>query len=189
MLDADEGGEPRSNSSLKRPVVSQPSSEASTMFLSSWAPMTLPEGAPRWPLAGTAVAPRRWRRIRQRVARFVRAARGFCLFSMVSFLCLFGRQCLVGLDLSRGELLHIHASGGLRPVGDELRACFRFSGGASSGGCVLWRYRASGKPLRGGARQHRPAMHPAPTRRPFVRRSSRTGLASSSLGPKFQPSA
>jgi hypothetical protein len=41
-----------SNSALKRPVVSQPSRLASTMFLSSWAPMTLPEG-------GTTEAPGR----------------------------------------------------------------------------------------------------------------------------------
>jgi len=33
-----------SKASLKRPVVSQPSSEASTMFWSSAAPITLPEG-------------------------------------------------------------------------------------------------------------------------------------------------
>ena len=33
-----------SNSSLKRPVVSQPSSDASTMIFSSSAPITLPEG-------------------------------------------------------------------------------------------------------------------------------------------------
>ena len=39
-----------SNASLKRPVVSQPSSEASTMRCSSGAPITLPD-------AGTVVSP------------------------------------------------------------------------------------------------------------------------------------
>src|SRR5688500_12051120 len=39
-----------SNASLKRPVVSQPSREASTMFCSSGAPITLPEGGTvDWP--------------------------------------------------------------------------------------------------------------------------------------------
>ena len=33
-----------SKAALKRPVVSQASSEASTIFFSSWAPNTLPEG-------------------------------------------------------------------------------------------------------------------------------------------------
>ena len=129
-----------SNSVLKRPVVSQPSIEASTMSLSSCAPMTLPDG-------GTAEAPGRkgwgaramaaysstsWAICARRARVFVFSIDGFNFESIVGS-GVSGPRCVRACRRLRGAVLTSRRSAS-GPRANAAR-------GASSGGCALWKYR------------------------------------------------
>ena len=138
-----------SKSSLKRPVVSQPSSEASTMFLSSSAPMTFARGRHHGSArAETAAEPRRWRRILRRAWRSGAQGLGSCCSSH-GCACHWCFMILVGLSVLCDMVLRSGASVNL--LHSPRLSCWRSSTNprsvrgpvpGSSAGCQFRRLRA-----------------------------------------------
>ena len=178
----------RSNASLKRPVVSQPSSDASTMLCSSAPPITLPEGGitvvPGTNGAGANASAGVFRhQLADPLPQLVLSLHGLVHRSA---------RASNSPIWASVNVAHVRAAAeGLVPRADLLeRAAQRPTRAPSQPGARLRAIELQViRLVRLRRRIHAPTTRRRPSRAPVASTTQRTGRASSSEGPKFQASA